>query len=647
MENPYPLILDISSDEESGFGRGGKGVGCDIGREELTEDEDCYWLARLLGEVDGNKDDESDEVVVLNEVLPKLSKKARIESAIPSRIVGDGSNDDDDDDCVVLDADPDLDLDPANGKVGNDENGGNDEGDDSDDVEIVGEKGEVACRDFPHARHLCAKFPFASTPHEVHCIQCHCYVCDSLAPCSHWGTGVSTFNHCHANDKEDYWISERKRIKQGGSVPPSAKVTPTTQTSGENSLLEAMYEIPQVPDVPEYNTSMPNPCWSPIRIRPCSSSAGAATAVNRARLNPSGHAPLPQSNMVSLQSHCMRNNSGSQSVQSFTPHAPLKRPGSSSFPNHRHVSGLRYHRNPYTRRYHPIQTPMANVRHGSNPVGIRRQAAAAPILPPILSSLPGPAIGNANYLPSPPQMHSRPYSSYPARDTVHFCPQITPQSKLPSQLSVANLENLVFRQSHDMFEPSTLVPSPKTTPAFNRFDGITDIGKQLHSISMISSSSTVAGNSFENQLSQPETLPSVVMDERNYTRQGNLNPTRNDLASPTTDFGNKSLSSFSFGNQDIDAEVSQFRAVASGDISQQQYLTENDDRRGTAAEGSCPQVAAPADNSSQVNGTFSIDNWMFENDSFPGAFEVPLSPWNEYYPDPASVGVGAGALRAI
>lgn len=30
---------------------------------------------------------------------------------------------------------------------------------------------QIACRDYPHPRHLCAKFPFGSTPHERHCDQ--------------------------------------------------------------------------------------------------------------------------------------------------------------------------------------------------------------------------------------------------------------------------------------------------------------------------------------------------------------------------------------------------------------------------------------------------------------------------------------------
>jgi hypothetical protein len=30
---------------------------------------------------------------------------------------------------------------------------------------------QVACRDYPHARYLCVKFPFKSTSHEKYCEQ--------------------------------------------------------------------------------------------------------------------------------------------------------------------------------------------------------------------------------------------------------------------------------------------------------------------------------------------------------------------------------------------------------------------------------------------------------------------------------------------
>lgn len=127
---------------------------------------------------------------------------------------------------------------------------------------------QVACRDYPHARHLCAKYPFSSTPHERHCdqvknqrkitssvyvkiqnycnslfnyycllclvcysilssshsfvfydMQCHCYVCDSLAPCPNWGSGKLSSDHCHANDTTEVWKLQRKNFKLGLSSP--------------------------------------------------------------------------------------------------------------------------------------------------------------------------------------------------------------------------------------------------------------------------------------------------------------------------------------------------------------------------------------------------------------------------------------------
>ncbi|XVE78009.1 hypothetical protein DITRI_Ditri13aG0109800 [Diplodiscus trichospermus] len=66
--------------------------------------------------------------------------------------------DEDDDDCVVLEGDTDKALSDVN-----------DPQEDSDELLIVGQKGQIACRDFAHPRHDCARFPFSSTSHEQHC----------------------------------------------------------------------------------------------------------------------------------------------------------------------------------------------------------------------------------------------------------------------------------------------------------------------------------------------------------------------------------------------------------------------------------------------------------------------------------------------
>uniref|UniRef100_A0A0E0MB27 Uncharacterized protein n=1 Tax=Oryza punctata TaxID=4537 RepID=A0A0E0MB27_ORYPU len=99
-----------------------------------------------------------------------------------------------DEDCCILAADPLApDVIPATAAA-------------NDDIAVVAERGKVACRDYPHPRSACAKYPFGTTSHEKHCEQCFCYVCDVPAPCSSWkGQG----GHCHASDKDKSWRVKR------------------------------------------------------------------------------------------------------------------------------------------------------------------------------------------------------------------------------------------------------------------------------------------------------------------------------------------------------------------------------------------------------------------------------------------------------
>ncbi|KAH7659140.1 hypothetical protein IHE45_16G012200 [Dioscorea alata] len=115
-----------------------------------------------------------------------------------------------------------------------------------EDVSIVFERGQVACRDFPHSRHLCVKYPFSKTSHESYCkqkhrsfccqpalktdnlgecnfavlavMQCYCYVCDAMAPCKYW-TGL--LGHCHATDTGSRWQNMRK-ARRSASAPNGA-----------------------------------------------------------------------------------------------------------------------------------------------------------------------------------------------------------------------------------------------------------------------------------------------------------------------------------------------------------------------------------------------------------------------------------------
>ncbi|KAM3315974.1 hypothetical protein ACQJBY_034225 [Aegilops geniculata] len=174
---PAPYVVEISSDEEE-------------------EEDGSPPVARKLRFDDATDDGVCDLVV----------KKGESGGA-----AGVGE---DDGDCVVLDGDPDgaVAVADEDGAAGNDGS--------SDELQIVAEKGQVACRDFPHSRHLCSNMPFGATSHEKHCAMCYCFVCDAPAPCAYWGKGLSADDHCHATDKETKWKTMRLAFKCKG-VPAS------------------------------------------------------------------------------------------------------------------------------------------------------------------------------------------------------------------------------------------------------------------------------------------------------------------------------------------------------------------------------------------------------------------------------------------
>nr|GMC66883.1 uncharacterized protein LOC109175033 [Ipomoea batatas] len=80
------------------------------------------------------------------------------------------------------------------------------------EIAVVAEKGNVACRDFPHARYVCVEFPFGTTPHEKCCKLCYCYVCDVAAPCKLWTGG-----HCHAVNSEG-WKHQRREMRKQANI---------------------------------------------------------------------------------------------------------------------------------------------------------------------------------------------------------------------------------------------------------------------------------------------------------------------------------------------------------------------------------------------------------------------------------------------
>nr|KYP62397.1 hypothetical protein KK1_016929 [Cajanus cajan] len=194
---PVPIVMYVSSDEEE------EEVACleEKGRRAI----DLDWIKEFLD----MSDEETNEVVVLDEVKkPELKSKS-----LDVKKVDDDDEEEEEDDCVVLDGDPENRVTSVEGLSTG-----------SDELVVVGEKGQIACRDYPHPRHLCVKFPYSSAPHEKHCDQCHCYVCDSVAPCLK-GTGHLGTDHCHATDKSETWRTLRKNFMLGKTAPLLASST--------------------------------------------------------------------------------------------------------------------------------------------------------------------------------------------------------------------------------------------------------------------------------------------------------------------------------------------------------------------------------------------------------------------------------------
>nr|XP_010920281.2 uncharacterized protein LOC105044171 isoform X1 [Elaeis guineensis] len=201
-----PAIVEISSDDEEDF--------------SLDKWDSFDWVDDLVDRTNGRVE-EVDDVVVVDEFSspPPPKQKKNSELLRPGTVA---AGDESDDDCLVLDSDPDHPVSVID----------KDDGEDgSDDLLIVGEKGQLACRDYPHPRHLCANFPFSTTSHEKHCNLCHCYVCDSPAPCIYWGNGSASTDHCHSTDKDGRWKSLRQSFKQKNLTASQPQKLPDTTLS--------------------------------------------------------------------------------------------------------------------------------------------------------------------------------------------------------------------------------------------------------------------------------------------------------------------------------------------------------------------------------------------------------------------------------
>ncbi|KAF5442640.1 hypothetical protein F2P56_035279 [Juglans regia] len=69
-------------------------------------------------------------------------------------------------DCFILDFDPFESIDLTKLSLNINPSDAFAASDGTSDLCVIAEKGQVACRDYPHSRHLCVDLPFETTPHE-------------------------------------------------------------------------------------------------------------------------------------------------------------------------------------------------------------------------------------------------------------------------------------------------------------------------------------------------------------------------------------------------------------------------------------------------------------------------------------------------
>ncbi|KAL1830408.1 hypothetical protein ACET3Z_000059 [Daucus carota] len=422
--DPEYVVLDESSDEDVGLDE--KVVFDDSG------EDDCDWIQELLKEVDRQTStedsDESDDVVLVSEVV--VSPKSKLKNSDTG--LKDLNDEEDDDDCVVLDGDPDKPEAVENNQLV----------DESDELQVVAETGQVACRDYPHPRHLCAKYQFTSTAHETHCSQCHCYVCDLLAPCLHWDG-----NHCHATDKEEYWKNERKSLKNRHQAAVSV---PRVYTSLSAEMIPISQGPVSVSFEPTYVPSGQVP--GPATIRACSWSTNFAPGfdhsgqVPRNRFRPNLVLQHLRSTDNDLLQRDRRHTAGNAALQVKSPPSVFKRTGGGPL-----LSNRRYclSNQTYRAQYMSIPPQMPIPVHNNS----MRWQPLFPQLGPELNTYQLPPQPNihanfSNPLPYQPQLSSTPNVMNNHMNMMPSQPMVSPPSSTANFFVSSVTEHQVPTQAY-------------------------------------------------------------------------------------------------------------------------------------------------------------------------------------------------------
>ncbi|KAL3517751.1 hypothetical protein ACH5RR_020340 [Cinchona calisaya] len=635
MAEEETIVLDISSDEDVGWGDSVAGCGSDGerggggGGGGSGDRDDVDWISELLDEVHKETDD-ADEVVVVGEVIAAKPKVRVSTSSV--KCVNKIADADSDDECVVLDGDPDKPVEIENDR----------REDDSDELLVVSEKGQVACRDYPHARNLCVKFPFSSTPHDRHCDQCHCYVCDSLAPCLQWSTTNSSIDHCHATDKDEFWKAQRKSSKKNDKAPPTAPGVP--DTSFYTGLAPVLPSDPLL-----QNKLLVTQAAQQLSSMPTSN--GTPNLVTHGRIQQSGNymrnkyqphfvsqqLRSPYSNVIPGD---RRHNAGPGGTH-FISRVPFKRTGrlGGVLPTNRYCnnSSRISHGYQFPRSHPPVArwldpsggvAPVMNAQQDSSRSNVGGMSTS------LMSNLPGMTNmvnRTANRAPSQPQIFPQTHESIVDTNTVG------PQHQLSSQMyEDFNFPNLVRTQPNwdCPFDNSfPFQPQAASNPNDARISQVPVLSEPLVSSlgnmnncfeSAVPTTQLNADSGFENPLpyrpqvgAQPASLSYLGADtfQQGNRTQGTLHPSSNEF-----DFSVDSPTSHS--NQPLVVEYNQLENSV--------------------------QINEPAinvDGGSQLPGSTNTspfdfqydDPWNFENQS---CFVPVLPDFNVFSPEAAPIDAG-------
>lgn len=303
-------------------------------------------------------------------------------------------------------------------------------------------------------------------------MQCHCYVCDKLAPCEHWGTGSCDNDHCHATDKVASWKSQRESLRIQKNEPLHPRKVSNTASS---TTLPQPSQAPPLDTIRlASNSTGQTQVSRPTVMRPCTSAPGFGipNIISQGRVRHPGSiydTNLFGTRSISLQSRFLRARSNvlqkeRHLVANNT--GMFKRPGihGSGFATNKPVYGL-----PNQGRVSPITQSAGNPVRQSLPNDNRVQLGSVASVNKdtyqntyesyatnAFSTLCSPSLLYDQPCPHS-QSFDQPVSQQPIYSQANMEPQVYGQAHLQTQ---GNVEPIPNPQIYSQPLPVSQAPSP-------------------------------------------------------------------------------------------------------------------------------------------------------------------------------------------